>query len=195
VGGSSNFPPVVGALFNYFRKEPRRLDPFFAVSEGAVAWTYLRHRSDWKIHEALHDSLFLKRKGHPFLEIVGGPIPVPAPKLARALANEECPYFGDGGRAVRLEFFQGAAADDPFMTLAHVERLQLPRDLAPESRLVEVAGALDENKVFRFSLVFQDARTGERVSGEVEFRPSSPAGGAGRREALPAGLSLNGEPV
>src|SRR5262249_58409909 len=124
------------ALFNYFRKEPRRLDPFFAVSEGAVAWTYLRHRSDWKIHEALHDSLFLKRKGHPFLELVGGPIPVPAPKLARALAHEECPYFGDGGPAVRLGFFQGAAADDPFMTLAPLERLPPPPDLAPDSPAV-----------------------------------------------------------
>ncbi len=196
-GGSSNFPPIVYALWDYFHflAQPQRLDAFFAVSQGAVVCTFLREGRTWEIRETLHNSLFLKRRGRPFLEVLSQPIPVPSPPRRRELQGFECPFFGAGGRSVRLEFFQGTSADDPFMTLAHVERLELARALAEESRLVSVEGSLDQNKVFHFALHFEDARSNELIRAQVDFRSSSEMPQRGDGGTLPPGLVLNGERV
>jgi molecular chaperone DnaK len=125
-GGSSFFPLVRSALRGDFGSDPSLIDPFFAVSTGAVIWGFLRTRDQWKIAETIHDGLFLKRKGRSFLPLMSPPIAVPSAVQKRKLDEDQSPYLGGGGRMVRLEFFQGLGPDDPFMTVAHVEHLHLP---------------------------------------------------------------------
>lgn len=133
------------------------MNPFFAVSKGAAFWPYLRNEKCWVVKEKMHDSVFLKRTGHPFLPIFT-PTEIPSEVSTVRFTAETCPHLPKGGRQVRLDFFQGTSAQDHLMELAHIEYLKLETELEPNSRLVEVSSAINANKVYEFTLSFEDAK-------------------------------------
>jgi hypothetical protein len=167
--------------------QPKRLDPFFSVARGAAAWAYLSEAGFWNIRERIPDSLFLKRRGHPFLEIFPA-VNVPSETSTRLIDSDDCPYVGGPGNVVRLEFYQGTAVEDPLMSLAHVEHVRFPRDLDEETRLVEVSGRINKNKVYEFTLVFE-GKDG-RIPASVSFGAHSRAGRTEPTEGPP--MVLNG---
>lgn len=173
-GGAALFPPVLGALTARYLKEPKLLDPFFAVSQGAAVLSYLLDERDWRRTETMPDRVYLRRNGHPFLEVMPR-VSVPAVESECQFDGEDCPFLriGETG-TIQLEFYQGRGRDDPHMTLAHVETLQLPRGPSGRAYLTCVKGSLDTNKVYRFSLVFTDDE-GE-MEAKVHFEPTKPAG-------------------
>ncbi len=177
-GGAALFPPVLGALTARFLKEPKPLDPFFAVSQGAAVLSYLLEERDWRRSETMPDRVYLRRNGHPFLEVMPR-VAVPAEEHAFRFDGEDCPFLriGETG-TIQLEFYQGRGRDDPHMALAHVETLQLPRDPSGTAYLTCIKGSLDTNKVYRFSLVFTDDKGEMETS--VHFEPAQPAGVAHR---------------
>ncbi len=185
-GGSAYFPPVIDTLASYFCLAPTRLDPFHAVSRGAAVFSHIRQAGRWHVEEKVSDSVFLKRAGHEFLEVLG-PVAVPCEPEFKDLDEDECPHLSSGRGNVRLEFFQGMDSRDPLMTLAHVESLGLERELGENARLTQLEGRIDRNKVYQFRLWFQD--DDGVVQSEVSFGVKQGAAAAG---TLPGGLRLNG---
>lgn len=193
-GGSSYFPLVQDAIGGYFTTFPTMLDPFYAVSQGAVAWAEMSLSGAWKTTETMRDGIYLKRRGHSFLEIFTHPAPIPSPIQETEFTTEECPYFTEGGNRVRLEFFQGDSTRDPLLGLCHVEDIQFEQTLDEGSRLSKIRASIDTNKMFHFDLFFQNQTTD--IIQSVSFQPGrlSPVNGQ-EDSAVLKGLSLNGESI
>jgi molecular chaperone DnaK (HSP70) len=190
-GAASYFPLVRDAIAAYFLRTPDMLDPVYAVSHGAVVWSILKRSRAWHITETLRDSIFLKRRGHTFLEILTHPSPIPSGIQSKRFDAEESPYFSETSGRIRLEFYQGESPRDPRLSLCHVEDLTLQRKLGEDARLTEIQARVDSNKVFHFDMVFED-RAGS-VSASISFTPGSrrPSEREDASNSL-AGLILNG---
>ncbi len=155
-GGAGMFLPVMGSLASRFWKTPTLLDPFFAVSSGAALLGHLLQDRLWERSESIPDGVYLRRNGHPFLQVMP-PTRIPSEPSTQSFEGEDCPFLRVGKEGhVRLEFYQGSGVNDPYMALAHVERLRLPRNPEENARLTSIKGRIDENKVYHFSLVFTD---------------------------------------
>lgn len=191
-GGSSSFPLVIDALTNWFNQEPVKLDPKYAVSDGAVNWSYHRTSGDWNLKDTLCDSLFLKRAGHPFLEILRAPIPVPSEQTDIDLTEEDCPHIDEGSNTVKLEIFQGESQTDPLMSLVHIETTTLPRKLAGIAKLIRIITKVDINKIIQLNLIFED-QDGV-IEHQVEFKSETEII-SGYPLSLPLPLMLNGEKI
>jgi len=187
-GGSSYFPSVVDVLTSFFLKEPVRLNPITAVSQGAAVMSYFNSTKRWRISEMIQDSLFLKRKGHPFMEVFSA-CPIPTKKIEKIFDEEDCPYVTYGGREICLEFFQGSDSHDPLMSFAHIEYLEMERELEKNGRLVEISGSINTNKIYHFELIFQDDRG--FLKEKVSFKATSNT--VDNPKSFPANLKLNGE--
>jgi molecular chaperone DnaK len=188
-GGSTYFPPIIDALNSTFLKKPVRLNPINSVSLGASIMSYFENEEVWLIKETTQDSLFLKRRGHPFLEIFPSS-PIPSKKPISLIFNDDnCPYIAKGKREICLEFFQGRSVHDPLMSFAHIEYLELERDLSENGRIVEITGNVDRNKIFHFELTFQD--DDGSLKAKVNFKTASNR--TVTFESFPSDVKLNGE--
>lgn len=165
-GGSACFPPILDRLHSYFQQRPQRLDPLFSVARGAAAWTAMRTTANWNIKERATEGLFLKRKGHPFLQIFQ-PDCIPSGIQKIDIDEDDCPIVDNPGESLRLHFYQGESPNDHLMRLAHTETLRFDRALTQGARLTETETRLDANKIFHVQLKLED-RIGTLLA-EVDF--------------------------
>jgi molecular chaperone DnaK (HSP70) len=187
-GGSAYFPPILDRIHSYFQQKPQLLDPFFSVARGAAVWAAMRTTAHWTIKERATEGLFLKRKGHPFLDIFQ-PDHIPSEIQRVDIDEDECPIIDNPGESLRLHFYQGESPSDHLMRLAHTETLRFGRAMAPGARLTETETRLDENKIFHVRLQFED-HIGE-LCAEVDFLGTQDIPASSWHSI--AGVTLNGE--